>query len=112
MFVGSIDKIAESEVKEKDVKGVTMKIVLGQDQGAPNFVMRVFEIAPDGYTAYHTHAWEHGVYVLEGNGAVRQDQKLYELSKGSVVLVKPNEPHQFLNKANVPFKFICVVPIT
>jgi len=111
MFVAKEKEIGETEVSEKDVKGVRMKILLGESQGASNFVMRVFEIEPGGHTAYHTHPWEHEVYVLEGNGAVRQDGKDHELVKGSVVLVKPNEPHQFLNKGREAFKFICVVPI-
>lgn len=110
MFVGKEKEIEETKVEEKDAEGVSMKILLGQDQGAFNFVMRVFELAPGGHTAYHTHPWQHEVYVLQGTGAVRKEGKDYDLTQGSVVLVKPDEPHQFLNKGKEPFRFICVVP--
>jgi quercetin dioxygenase-like cupin family protein len=48
--------------------------------GAPNFVMRLFEIDPDGYSPFHTHAWEHEVFVLEGEGTVLTEKTAY-LSK-------------------------------
>lgn len=110
MYVDRTESVADQPIAEKGIAGVTMKVLIGQEQGAPNFVMRVFEIAENGHTAYHTHPWEHEVYVIEGVGAVKQGEKEYPLEQGTFVLVKPNEEHQFLNKGKGPLKFICVVP--
>ncbi len=110
MYVDKDSRVANAEIGEQGLSGVTMKVLIGHDQGAPNFVMRIFEIAPKGHTAYHTHPWEHEVYVIEGNGAVKQKGKEYMIEKGSFVLVKPDEEHQFINKGDSPLKFICVVP--
>ncbi len=111
MIVGKEKNVEPAEVNEKDIEGVSMKVVISSEDGAPNFVMRVFDIQPGGHTAYHTHAWEHEVYVLEGKGMVRQDKREYTLEKGSFVLVPPEEEHSFSNTGDGLFRFICVVPI-
>jgi len=41
------------------------RVVIGPKQGAPTFVMRVIEIPP-GVSTYHSHDWEHEVFVLAG----------------------------------------------
>lgn len=110
MKIDKAKNVKGGPVKETEAKGVTLKVLLSEKEGAPNFVMRVFEIEPGGYTAYHTHAWEHEVYVLEGKGAVRQKGRDNAIENDSFVLVAPNEEHQFVNLGDVPFKFICVIP--
>jgi quercetin dioxygenase-like cupin family protein len=111
MIVGKESSVKPTEVDEKDIEGVSMKVLMGHEDGAPNFVMRVFDIQPGGHTAYHTHAWEHEVYVLAGKGMVRQGEKEHALEKGSFVLVPPEEEHNFANTGADVFRFICVVPI-
>ena len=111
MIIGKTRDVEPSEVHEKDMQGVSMKVVISADEGAPNYVMRVFDIEPGGHTAYHTHPWEHEVYVLEGEGTVREGEKHHRLEKGSFVLVAPNEAHNFANTGQGIFRFICVVPI-
>jgi quercetin dioxygenase-like cupin family protein len=111
MIVGRTHDVEPSEIHENDMKGVSMKVVISADEGAPNYVMRVFEIEPGGHTAYHTHPWEHEVYVLEGEGSVREGEEHHHLEKGSFVLVTPNEPHNFANTGQSVFRFICVVPV-
>lgn len=108
---GKARNVAEAPVTEKDAKGITLRILMSDKDGAPNFVMRVFEIEPGGYTPYHTHPWEHEVYVLDGRGAVKQPGKDNLLEKDSFALVAPNEEHQFVNLGDEPFKFICVIPV-
>ena len=111
MIVNETKKTERTEIKEANASAVEMKILLGSDEGAPNFVMREFAIERGGHTAYHTHEWEHEVYVLDGKGAIKQGDKEYPVKKGSFALIKPNEEHQFLNKGDGVFRFICVVPI-
>jgi quercetin dioxygenase-like cupin family protein len=110
MIVGRAENIEPDEVHEKDIEGVTMRVVISSQEGAPNFVMRLFDIQPGGHTAYHTHPWEHEVYVLEGRGAVREGKREHVLEKGSFVFVPSGEEHSFSNKGDSVFKFICVVP--
>jgi quercetin dioxygenase-like cupin family protein len=49
---------------------VRIRKLITKHIGANNFVMRLFEIEPEGNTPLHTHPWEHEVFILEGEGAV------------------------------------------
>lgn len=91
--------------------GVVMRVVAGPAEGAPTFAMRVFEIQPESATPFHIHPWEHEVFVLSGQGAVRGADTEKPLSEGDAVLVLPDEPHCFANTSKDIFRVICVVPL-
>jgi quercetin dioxygenase-like cupin family protein len=111
MRIDEEKKVKCTEVQEQDIEGVSMKVLIGEDQGAPNFVMRVFDLEKGGHTAYHTHEWEHEVYVLEGEGAIIQKGTEFPIHEGTFALIKPHEEHQFVNKGPGNLRFICVVPL-
>jgi quercetin dioxygenase-like cupin family protein len=99
------------EVKaSEEVPGVDMRVVIGPNEEAPNFVMRVFEVEPGASTPFHSHPWEHEVYVFGGAGRVRSDAGETELSAGSVVYVAPDEQHCFSNAGDDLLRFVCVIP--
>jgi quercetin dioxygenase-like cupin family protein len=85
--------------------------ISGQD-GSPAYAFRVFTIEPEGHTPYHTHAFEHLNYIIEGEGAVvMATGEERPVKKGDFVLVLPGEKHQYRNKsASEPFMMICAVP--
>ena len=91
--------------------GVTTRVVAGPAEGAPTFVMRVFEIQQGSATPFHTHAWEHEVFVLAGKGVVRSGGKETALAEGDAVTVLPNEQHSFMNAGKEVFRMICCVPL-
>ncbi len=84
--------------------------LLNEADGAPNFAMREFEVAPGGFTPRHHHPYEHEVFVLEGTGVVLEGDREHALRAGDVVLVRPDEVHQFRNTGTAPMKFLCLVP--
>lgn len=93
------------------VKNVTKRVVIGSDEGAENFYMRVFTIEPGGFSPRHSHEWEHEVFVLEGKGVVVTSQGEISLKTGDTVFVPQDEIHQFKNVSeNEEFVFICVIP--
>jgi quercetin dioxygenase-like cupin family protein len=89
---------------------VAIRWVITQKDGAPNFAMRVIEVEPGGYTPFHEHAWEHEVFILNGNGAVVQGDGETPVSHGNVVFVPAGEKHQFKNVGEEKFEFICLIP--
>jgi quercetin dioxygenase-like cupin family protein len=91
-------------------EGVTMRVVIGPDQGAPFFTMRVFEVQPGYSTPYHSHWWEHEVFVLSGQGLVKTEQGELRVGHGSTVLVPGGEMHQFQNAGDDVLRFICLIP--
>ena len=84
--------------------------LLSLSDGAPNFAMRQFEVAPGGYTPLHHHPYEHEIYVVEGEGEVYEGDIPHSIRAGDVVLVKPDDVHQFKNNSDKPLKFLCLIP--
>ena len=91
-------------------EGVTMRVVIGPDEGAPYFNMRVFEVQPGHATSFHSHWWEHEVFVLSGEGVLRTDQGNISIRHGSTVFVPGGDMHQFQNTGDGLFRFLCLVP--
>ncbi|MCD6451911.1 MAG: cupin domain-containing protein [Acidobacteria bacterium] len=110
MKVEHYRNIKAEEVKGEGISGVHIRWVITKEDGAPNFAMRVFEVAPGGNTPSHQHPWEHEVFVLKGKGkAVGKDGEK-EIGPGTIIFVPPNEPHQFVNVGEEPLEFICLIP--
>ncbi|ABR31477.1 cupin [Thermosipho melanesiensis] len=89
---------------------IEKRILIGSKDGAERFVMRLFKLQPGANTPYHTHDWEHEIFVVRGKiQAVSKDKKIVA-EEGSFIFVKPNEEHQFVNIGDVDAEFICVIP--
>lgn len=104
-----------TEVENQDVpepaEKVKIRWLINEKTGAPNFAMRRFEVAPGGSTPYHTHDWEHEVYVLEGDAVVVSKDGETAIDSGSVILVEPNEEHNFKNTGDKTLVFLCLIPL-
>jgi quercetin dioxygenase-like cupin family protein len=98
-------------VTTEGAKDVTIRLLITKNDGAPGFIMRLFEIAPGGGTPLHTHDNEHEVFVLEGEGAVWRDGKDVPLRPGIAVFVPGGERHCFKNTGAGKFQFLCLVPV-
>jgi quercetin dioxygenase-like cupin family protein len=97
-------------VEMPGAEGCRVRWLVGVPDGAPNFAMRQFEVAPGGHTPRHAHPYEHEVFVLEGAGEVVEGDRVHPLGAGDVVFVAPNDVHQFRNTGAVPLRFLCLVP--
>jgi quercetin dioxygenase-like cupin family protein len=111
MKITNFKDVRVGEVKEPGTKGVTIRWLITQKDGASHFAMRIFEVEPAGFTPYHKHSWEHEVFILEGNGTLVTEHKNLPLKKGDAVFVPPDENHQFKNDSVEKFTFICLIPI-
>jgi quercetin dioxygenase-like cupin family protein len=110
MIVKKYDEVEKSSVIKEGVKNVSIRWLIGKDSNAPTFYLRLFEVEPGGYSPYHTHDWEHEVYVLAGKGELKSGDKSLPLTEGSFALILPGEEHQFVNRGNTTFKFLCIIP--
>jgi len=96
-----------------DVPGASKCVVrwlISNDDGAPNFYMRRFELSPGGMTPLHTHPWEHEVYVLEGQGTLHCGGLEEPFQAGEVIFVPPDDEHQFRAGGGRGLAFLCVIP--
>lgn len=109
MLVRKMDDVRQDDVDAEGAAGVKIRWLIKKEDGAPNFAMREFELAPGGHTPHHGHGWEHEVYVLAGEGVVAGEEGESELKAGVVVFVPPNEKHNFRNTGAEPLRFLCLV---
>ena len=110
MKVENNQSIESQEVTMEGSKGCSVRWLIGENDDAPNFAMRQFQVEPGGYTPRHHHPYEHEVFVLAGEGEVYEDSVAHPLKAGDVVLVKPDEVHQFRNTGDSPLQFLCLIP--
>lgn len=110
MKIKHCQEVTQAPVTMEGAEGCSVRWLVGKNDAAPNFAMRQFEVAPGGYTPKHFHDYEHEVFVLEGEGVVLEGDTQHPLKSGDVVLVVPNEVHQFRNTGSTPLKFLCLVP--
>jgi quercetin dioxygenase-like cupin family protein len=95
---------------EKEMRGVSVRWLIGPTERAPNFALRYFEIEPGGWTSLDQHAYDHGVFVLRGQGSVLLGDKESRVSFGDVIYIPPNQAHRLRNVGDEPFGFLCIIP--
>jgi quercetin dioxygenase-like cupin family protein len=110
MRIKQADQVTQNPVNMEGAAGCQVRILVGGDEAAPNFVMRQFEVAPGGHTPRHFHPYEHEIFVLEGSGVIVDDAVERPLAAGDVVYVAPDDVHQFCNTGPTPLKFLCLIP--
>jgi len=89
---------------------VTMRLLIGANDGAPNFAMRLFEVGPGGHTPYHSHAWEHEIYIVDGYGKLIFEGEEKPFEKGFFIFVPGGNMHSFVNTGEGRLEFLCLVP--
>lgn len=89
---------------------VLKRVLVGPKDNSPSFAMRLFTLKPSSSTPYHSHDWEHEVFVVDGIIKVKSKDGETVVERGSFVFVEPNEEHQFINVGDKLAHFICVVP--
>jgi quercetin dioxygenase-like cupin family protein len=115
MFVRSPDEVTAQAMTMPGATGVTMRLMVSAQDGAPNFAMRLFEVQPGGHTPLHQHNYEHEVMIVEGEADVATGPKGEQFKRvraGHAVFISANELHQFRNASQRPLKFMCMVPTT
>jgi quercetin dioxygenase-like cupin family protein len=98
------------EEADSEAENVKVRWLITKEMGAPNFAMRLFEVGRGGCSPFHSHTWEHEVFILEGEGSIKTEKGPKKLKQGDVVFILPNEKHQFKNEGKDPLKFLCLVP--
>lgn len=110
MVVGNVKNLESKVVEHPSAKDTTIKVLMGEKEGWDSHVMRVLTVEVGGYTPKHSHPWPHINYMIEGQGEVMIDGKIYPVEQGSYSYVPSDTIHQFRNVGDTPFKFMCIVP--
>lgn len=108
-----LQKVSDISLKSVDISGAkntSIRVLISKADGAENFAMRLFEIAPNGNTPLHSHPHEHEVFILEGSGVFVCDGREYEIMPEKFIFVPGNIEHQFKNTGESVLRFLCLVP--
>jgi len=108
MLVRDIEQIPAVPYGQSALK----RIVFGESEGAPTFVMRVFDVMKGGASSQHSHDFEHEVLVLKGQGVLKSDDGDMPFKEGTALFIAPNERHQLVNTGEDTLRFVCMVPLS
>lgn len=109
-MIGHYSKVEAESVGMEGAKEVKVRWLISEREGAPNFYMRLFEIAPGGHSPRHKHDYEHEIFVLEGEGLALEGGKEEPIRAGSFLFIPPNAEHQLRNTGKLTLKFLCLIP--
>ncbi len=78
-------------------------------QPGPGLELRYFELQPGAVSRLEKHEHEHYVIVRCGLGYAVIGESVREIGASDVIYVAPLELHQFVNRADEPLGFFCIV---
>lgn len=104
-------KVKAEKIDDPQSKDIKIRWAINKEDGAPNFALRVFELKPGGYTPYHSHKWEHEVFIKKGKGKLLWEGKSFPFKEGDVIYIPGKEKHQFKNTSRGILEFLCMIPL-
>lgn len=102
------DEIEYDSVGAAD--GMEKGVLLDESDGAPNFALRRFTLAPGAEVPKHTNEVEHEQYVLKGEYIVGVGEKEHRVSPGDSLLIPAGMVHWYRNEGSESGAFLCAVP--
>jgi len=106
-IVRAAEDVAKQEVSAGE--GTHFQVLLGPEDGAPNFALRRFVMQASGGMPRHTNSVEHEQYVLAGSARVTIGDEVFRVGQGDVVYIPAGAPHSY-DVLEAPFEFLCIVP--
>ncbi len=90
-------------------RATARQVLLGPDDGMPNFALRRFVMGEGGGMPRHTNTVEHEQYVLRGRARITVGEETLEVGADDALFIPAGEPHSY-EVVEAPFEFLCVVP--
>lgn len=106
-IVRAADSIRGKEVAAGD--STRVQVLLGPEDGTPNFAMRRFSMGRQGGMPLHRNEVEHEQYVLKGRARVGIGDRVFEVQADDVLYIPAGVPHYY-KVLQEPFEFLCIVP--
>ncbi len=110
MFKTNINAIPENGINRSYRPGVSIRYLVIEEFGAPNFEMRYFELEPGTSTSDDFHESEHEVFIVRGRGFLHLKDQSIDLKPEDAILIEPWEPHRLESAADSALGFLCIVP--
>ena len=99
-----------SDIEEKEMEGgARIRWLITHRDGAPNFSMRLISIPEGKNTPFHSHNYEHEIFIIEGKVNATIDDRVEEAVEGDFVFIPPNAFHGMVAEKDT--RIICIVPV-
>lgn len=97
----------------KRARGARMAVLVGPEQGAPNFVTRRFLLAPGARIPVHRHPTiEHEQVMVRGEMVLGFDEAVHTVRAGDAMFIPAGCAHWYENRSGHEVEFLCIVPNT
>jgi quercetin dioxygenase-like cupin family protein len=112
LIIKPITSVASQDVD--NASGTKIQVLLGSEEGMPNFFTRLFTVEPGGRIPVHRHdSIEHEQLMLEGELViVLETGEEKTVKAGDVVYFPKQVAHGYENRGEVPVRLLCIVPKT
>jgi quercetin dioxygenase-like cupin family protein len=90
--------------------GLRKGVLVDERDGAPNFAIRRFTLAPGAEVPKHTNEVEHEQYVLAGEYTVGLGDEEIEVGPGDALFIPAGVVHWYRNESDAEGAFLCAVP--
>jgi len=111
IFLVNKDKVPPEKLG-KGAERTEVQYLIDDRQGSNRFALRLYTVQKGGHTPFDQHEYEHHVYILKGEGLLRQSKDLTSplktLKPGDSLFIPSNAVHQFSNARDEPLVFLCV----
>jgi quercetin dioxygenase-like cupin family protein len=103
-------QITPRNFEGKEAKHISGRVVIGKQEGADHFCMRLFVVEPEGCSPRHAHDWEHEIFIHSGKGEVYSSGAWTPIDVGDAIFIPANEEHQIRNNTRENLVFLCMIP--
>ncbi len=103
-FVGRVDwSFVERPFPDSATSsGLARVVLVGPEQGATHTELAAGGLASGGWIARHVHAYEEGLYLLEGELVLEIDRHVHRLVAGDYALMPVGTPHTLAATGDPP----------
>ncbi len=112
IFLVNTTNVPIEVLDKKGAEKTQVQYLVDDRQGSDRFALRLYIVQKGGHTPLDQHPYEHHVYVMSGEGLLRQSKQpnasLRTLKAGDTLFIPSNAIHQFSNNKDEPFTFLCV----
>ncbi len=110
-FVIAPHAVAAPPVKR--ARGARMGVLIGPEQGAPNFVTRRFVLAPGARIPAHRHPTiEHEQVMVRGEMVLGMGGEVRTVRAGDAMFLPAGCAHWYENRTAAEVEFLCIIPNT
>jgi quercetin dioxygenase-like cupin family protein len=95
----------------KRARGARMGVLIGPEQGAPNFITRRFVLAPGARIPAHLHPTiEHEQVMVRGEMVLGMDGEVRTVRAGDAMYLPAGCAHWYENREAEEVEFLCIIP--